>query len=321
MNRIAFIIPYFGKFNNYFPIFLKSCDYNKNLCDWIIITDDRTPYEYPENVKITYISWEQFKEYVEHKFDFSIKLQKPYKLCDFKPAYGYLFEEKLKGYTHWGHCDCDLIWGRISDYLSDEILKSYRKIFNLGHCTIFQNNYETNRLFMRDLEGSSRYKEVYSSKKNFSFDEEYRKSINNICDELGVKVFTDTFAANTYTKSSNFKLTYLNNAKDGYITEKKREAFFVWENGKIKRYEKEGKDMVVEEYMYIHFQSRSMKIRFPVDKIPMVFKMIPNSFDYLEVSSVNEQTFNQVKKKYFNLHYFRLRTKNLIDKIKKKVLQ
>lgn len=44
-NRVAFIIPYFGKFNNYFPLFLKSCEANADLCDWLIYTDDKTEYK------------------------------------------------------------------------------------------------------------------------------------------------------------------------------------------------------------------------------------------------------------------------------------
>ncbi|WP_333562533.1 DUF6625 family protein, partial [Lactobacillus amylovorus] len=45
MKKGAFIIPYFGHFNNYFQLFLNSCKYNSNY-DWIIFTDDRTKYDY-----------------------------------------------------------------------------------------------------------------------------------------------------------------------------------------------------------------------------------------------------------------------------------
>lgn len=319
MNRIAFIIPYFGKFNNYFPIFLKSCEYNKDLCDWLIYTNDNTIYEYPKNVKVNYISWDNFKDFVKSKFDFPVKLLKPYKLCDLKPSYGYIFENDLKKYSHWGYCDCDLVWGKISDYITDQMLDNYKKIFDLGHCTIFKNKYEVNRLFMQKLEGNICYKQVFSSPKNHSFDEEYNNSINNILNNLNIPIMTSTYAANIYTKSSNFKLTYLSSDKYYYETEKKKNAFFVWDNGKIKRYIKEYGTIAIKEYMYIHFQSRSMKIRIDINHIPNIFKMIPNSFDYLEKSEIDVVTFNRIKKKHFNLHYFILRTKNLIDKIKKKV--
>ena len=35
MEKVVFIIPYFGKFNNYFQLFLNSCAYNKKF-EWLI---------------------------------------------------------------------------------------------------------------------------------------------------------------------------------------------------------------------------------------------------------------------------------------------
>lgn len=40
MNKCCFVIPYFGKFNNYFPLYLKSCTCNNDF-NWLIITDDK----------------------------------------------------------------------------------------------------------------------------------------------------------------------------------------------------------------------------------------------------------------------------------------
>ena len=40
-----------------------------------------------------------------------VTLDRPYKLCDFKPAYGFIFGEYLKEYDYWGHCDIDIVWG------------------------------------------------------------------------------------------------------------------------------------------------------------------------------------------------------------------
>ena len=55
MFSIVFICPYFGKLpKGQFPLWLKSCENNPTI-DWIIFTDDRTRYNYPKNVKVTYI--------------------------------------------------------------------------------------------------------------------------------------------------------------------------------------------------------------------------------------------------------------------------
>ena len=49
MKSICLIIPYFGKFKNYFPLFLKSCSYNPTV-DWLVFTDTSERYVWPENV-------------------------------------------------------------------------------------------------------------------------------------------------------------------------------------------------------------------------------------------------------------------------------
>ena len=61
MKRCVIILPYFGKFNNYFPLFLRSCAYNKDF-DWLIFTDDKTKYDYPENVFVNYVTFEKMQK-------------------------------------------------------------------------------------------------------------------------------------------------------------------------------------------------------------------------------------------------------------------
>lgn len=317
-KRIAFIIPYFGHFNKYFPLYLKSCETNRDLCDWIIFTDDNTEYAYPENVKVHYTSFETMQNLIWSKLGKSCKCDKPYKLCDYRAAYGYLFDDYLGDYEYWGHCDSDLIWGRISHFLSDEILSSYDKIFDLGHCTIYRNTEKISRAFMFPLNGRKRYLEVYENEDNCSFDEEYDDSINNIFIEHGMKIYDDSFAANTYTKSSNFLLTKLNADKKTYSKEKRKNSVFVWDNGRLYRYVLVSGHLKRKEYMYIHFQSRPMKMDAEVLE-KSTFKIIPNSFELLEEKIKDVDSFGRIKKKHFNLHYFRLRFKNLKIKMRRKM--
>ena len=53
MYSIAYVVPFFGKFPKGFQFWLLSCKCNPSI-DWLIFTDDKTPYDYPENVKVTY---------------------------------------------------------------------------------------------------------------------------------------------------------------------------------------------------------------------------------------------------------------------------
>jgi hypothetical protein len=98
--KICFIIPYFGKLPNNFDIFLNSCKYNKTI-NYLLVTDDKTYYEYPDNFRVEYMSFDHLKNKIQNKYDFKINLSKPYKLCDFKPAYGDIFNEYLSEYDFW----------------------------------------------------------------------------------------------------------------------------------------------------------------------------------------------------------------------------
>lgn len=313
MKKAAFIIPYFGKFNNYFQLFLNSCKFNEDY-DWIIFTDDKTDYNYPNNIKVNYIEFEELKKLFQSKFDFEIELSRPYKLCDYKVSYGYVFEEYLKEYLFWGHCDTDLIFGRINDFITSNDLEKYEKIGILGHFTLYKNTKENNRMFMQKINNLKRYKEVFKDLDNNSFDEEFNNSINNIYLNCGKSIKQDINEANIYTKSSNFKLVKMNLENHMYEVERNKKAFFIWDNGRLYRYEKRGKEIKRNEFLYIHMQSRKMKINNLSNKNK--YKIIPNCFENLETEKID---FKNIKIKHFNLHYFILRSKNLKMKLKRRI--
>jgi hypothetical protein len=318
VKKIAFIIPYFGRFNNYFPLFLESCAQNPD-CDWLIFTDDDREFSYPSNVIVHYMSFTEMQTMVQGKFDFTIALERAYKLCDFKPAYGYIFEEYLAEYLAWGYCDTDLIFGRIRDFISEHDIEDYDKIGIFGHCTVFRNTEENNRMFQQPLNGRCRYREVYMDRRNHSFDEEFKDSINTIYESCGRHIRFTEYQANIYTKSSDFRLTSWNSSKKCYQNEKLKRDVFVWEKGVLSRYWVEQGQLQRREYLYIHMQARPMSIRLKDMNHQNTFKIIPNSFDSLEVEEITADNFAHIRVKHFNLHYFRLRSKNLWIKIKKKL--
>lgn len=314
MKKIVFIIPYFGKFNNYFQLFLNSCAENKEI-DWLIYTDDKTLYDYPENVSVKYTTFEEIKKLFQSKFNYKISLKRPYKLCDYKPLYGYLFENDIKEYEYWGHCDTDLIWGDICKFVCNELKNNYDKLFFLGHCTLFKNSLELKKFFEDNINRNFRFKEVYTNEKNCSFDEEFKNSINNIFQNSSLKILLKEFEANIYMKSSNFNLLKYDFSKKGYCIEKRRKSFFTYEKGKVFQYYLENEELKREEFLYIHMQSRKMEVK--INPETRVYKIIPNTFENLEYKEINMDNFETIKKKNFNLHYFKLRGKNLKIKILK----
>ena len=310
MKKTLIILPYFGKFNNYFQLFLNSCGANPDF-NFLIVTDDHDEYIYPENVKVVYMTLNELRVKVQSLFsEISVSLETPYKLCDYKPAYGYIFSEYIKGYDYWGHCDNDLIFGNIKKFVNYSKLEKYDKLGVLGHLTIYKNTKNNNELF----KSNDRYKTVFSSEQIFQFDEEFGDSINNIFRENGKKIYQFVDIADLYVKTSNFKITNYQIKTNDYVTDKKARCFFIWDNGSLFRYEKSKKNLTKKEFLYIHIQKRRMIIN---NKNMNIYKIIPNAFDDLE-KDFFEGKYSKIKCKHFNLHYFRFRFKCLIKRLRRK---
>ncbi|CAA9203691.1 hypothetical protein FLA105534_04871 [Flavobacterium bizetiae] len=171
MKKIALVNCYFGEFPWYFPFFIKSCATNPTI-DFLIFSDRLYTESLPDNVKIIPFNLDKFNALATEKLGFEVSIEKAYKLCDFKPAYGLLFSEYLQQYDFWGITDIDVIYGRIREFMTDEILDTYdiicvRHDFITACCMLFKNNDYVNTLFKK----SKDYQMVFTSTKNFAFDE------------------------------------------------------------------------------------------------------------------------------------------------------
>ena len=115
-NRIILILPYFGKLPNFFPFWLQSCVNNKDI-DFLIITDNENleVSSYKNIFKVT-MTFDDCRAIIEEKLKRRVLLERPYKLCDYRPLYGKIFEDYIEGYEFWGFCDCDMIFGDISKF-------------------------------------------------------------------------------------------------------------------------------------------------------------------------------------------------------------
>lgn len=321
-SKVVFIIPFFGKFNNYFPVFLKTCKYNPQFT-WMIFTDDETEYDYPDNVIHYKMTFETLKKIVASKFDFNIAMQSAYKLCDFKPAYGFIFEEYIKEYDWWGHCDVDIILGNLSSYITDELLEKYDKLFCLGHMVLYKNTNDNNRVFMNKYKGELLYKKVYSNPSICWFDEEWKddKNINRIFLDSGKRVLQMDWSANfmvwenkfirTVYKYDDEKKTY------SYETDKVKDALYYWKNGRCKRAYIIAGILYVEEFMYIHLQKRKMKVDSCILSESM-FKIVPNQMRVLEANPENIDEYKTIKRNYICFHELSMKCDRLIRNYKRR---
>lgn len=260
MKKCVFIVPYFGKLPGYFPLFLRSCERNPSF-DWLIITNDITEYNYPQNVRVMKSSFSDFKKLIQSKFDFQIELNSVQKLCDYKPVYGYLLEDKIANYEYWGYCDLDVIFGDLSYYLDKLLIKGYDKLFELGHLTIFKNNKLNNRLFMKPLNGKAIYKWCFKNKNVTTFDEVYGNNpdVNDIFLSYGKKVYRKNFSFDIQPGLIGFQNANYDYESQKYLYEKNYwQKVCTWENGKIYRYYITKSNLRRSQYIYVHLQDRKM---------------------------------------------------------------
>lgn len=302
MKKCCFIIPYFGKLPNFFSVFAKTCEKNQNY-DWIIFTDDKTELKVPNNIIINKMNYEDLKKLINKKMGFSCVFSEPHKLCDYKPAYGYIFEEYIKDYKFWGHCDIDIILGNMDKFISDEMLNTYDKIFCLGHMILYKNDYENNRTFMKPLNGEILYKKVFTSPQTLIFDETFggKENINSIFEENSKKIFYEDLSFNIKIFPTHFIRTRFNYKNYNYDNEKYLDALYVWNDGKLIRYFVKDNKLQTEEFLYMHFQQRNMKIDNKILEMNM-FKIVPNSFLELEFIPKYKTDFKKIKRHIVCFH-------------------
>lgn len=214
MKKIALFIFYFGKFPNYFPIFLNSCAQNPELT-WKIYTDNLKCGEWPHNVEHHYMTFQQCREHFQKKFSFQIRLDSPKKLCDYRPAYGYIMEEELTGYDFWGHCDIDMIFGNVRRFLTDELLNTYDKLYTLGQFTLYRNVPECNYYFMT-FDGGNRSREVFQNPDLVAFDEWSSGNINEIFHNSELQFYEKAFGADVWPERTRFYLSEYFSERDRY---------------------------------------------------------------------------------------------------------
>ena len=308
-NKVCFIIPYFGKLPNYFPLFLKSCSYNPGY-NWLLFTDDETKYDYPGNVHRVVMAFKELQTLVKSKYDFPVCFENAYKLCDFKPAYGHIFSDYLIDYTHWGHCDIDVIMGNLNDFISDELLDSYDKLFSIGHFIIYKNTSHVNLCYMSTYNNKVVYKDVFQTPKIMVFDEEGRTkyNVNNIFKENGFKVLDEDWSLNFSIFYTAFHRTFyvgMEKSPDGFVLERTCDHIVVWDNGCLYRYSlnRTDKEIIKEEYMYLHLQERHMSFDISICELNTI-KIVPDKFLPLEVDEITADNYDRIIIKYLSFHKF-----------------
>lgn len=153
-GNIVLIVTFFGELPAYFPVFQLSCKYNPDI-QWLIFSDCSPPSDCPDNLEFVNFTIDEYCDLASEKlgFDVHISSNYPYKLCDFKPAFGKIYEDYINEFDYWGHCDVDIVWGQIRKFVDPLILNDYQIITSRpnrisGHFCIYKNEKKLNLLFL-----------------------------------------------------------------------------------------------------------------------------------------------------------------------------
>lgn len=286
MKSIALICPYFGRFPENIDLTFYSMSKNNSI-DWYIFTDDMKWFGKYENIHFVNMTFEYFQDIVYKKI--GTKVSSPYKICDYKPSFGYLFSEYIEKYDFWGYCDLDVIFGDLRKFITEDKLDKYDKIYELGHLSIFKNTDNIRKAFMGNNDCIVNFKDILNQKEILVFDEPYclyfdpvkkvkTGGINQILIKQGYLVYDNKEdIADLDVKYKNFFMMHWNNQF------RCNNVYFVYNNGKVYQHILED-ELYLREVAYVHFQQKK-DIPIKIDSYDY-FAATPKGF--IDVNKVNK---------------------------------
>ena len=211
-NQIVLIVAYIGKLPHYINLFVETCKYNPSV-DWIIFSDQISPENKAGNVKFIKMTIRDIEELIYNKLKLRPNITKGYKLCDFRPAYGIIFKDYIKGYDFWGHTDLDMIVGDIRKFITSNMLENYDVVSAderrmCGPFTLFRNCAKINELYKEH----KNYEDIFKSDKHYAFDE---KGFSEVLAQAQRKELIRCLFRFFHRRGSRIKET------------------FIWRNGKL----------------------------------------------------------------------------------------
>jgi hypothetical protein len=151
--------------------YLESCRRNPDI-EWLFFTDCGIPPNVPDNVRIIEMSYQAYCQLVSTRLGIDFYPEQPYKLCDIKPALGYLHANQLEDVDFWAFGDIDVIYGDLRRYFTAERLAAkdlfathHRRVS--GHLCLMRNTALMREAFMR----IPRWRERYADPAHQALDE------------------------------------------------------------------------------------------------------------------------------------------------------
>jgi hypothetical protein len=172
-DKISIIIPFFSKtIPPYVRLYLKSVELNPVVEVLFFTNLDFDHLNPPTNMKIFKMELSDINSLIKTKLDLEVELKDAYKLCDYKPTYGLLFEDYIQHSHYWAFGDIDLIYGNLENYppITNNVFDiiSFRKDWISGSLTYFRNNDFNKYLFKKSKDWETILKDT---NQHYAFDE------------------------------------------------------------------------------------------------------------------------------------------------------
>lgn len=293
MKKIAVIALWFGPMRDYVRLWTRSLKENDDY-NFFLFTDqavDRS--DIPDNLQVVRLTLEDLKEAIKQRLHINPTFKFSYKLCDFRPAFGELFAPYLKDYDFWGYCDVDLMFGKLSNFVTDNILSTYPKIFSRGHFTLYKNDEHINTLYRSSK--SIDVQAIMESPACFIFDEWH--GIHQVFKEFNIPQYHEECIADIHPNKARYTCTNIQNYN---------KQLFVWENGLIQQYYLDDGKLHQRELAYIHFQKRKIRI----DNISAFHSSSALALTPLGVVPFNQAPSAELVQQYDRPNYIHLLQRN-----------
>lgn len=150
---IAIVIPYFGKWDEWVPLFFETVRRNATI-EFFVFTDCGMDGLTAPNVRARSMSLEEYVAMVNERLGLAFSPPDAYKLCDLRPLFGAVHEPELGGFDFYGWCDTDLLFGDIRAFYTDDLLARVDVLSThehriSGHFALFRNTARNRGMYRR----------------------------------------------------------------------------------------------------------------------------------------------------------------------------
>ena len=148
---VLLLVPHFGGWPPWIQFFLNTCRWNAHI-DWLFLSDAGVPGQLSPNLHFHALTLDQFSAMAQRRLNCELRLLTAYKVCDFRLAFGLIFDEMLAGYDYFGWSDIDVVYGDLGRFLTPAVMDHDVITFNerhlSGHLTLIRNTAPARRLHL-----------------------------------------------------------------------------------------------------------------------------------------------------------------------------